>query len=80
MDAAELNKNIKVDLPIHADAADALEAMKRGISYKDRSKWMAVAAENNKKEYGFFKSILFFIVYIINQILLFIKNIFYFSS
>lgn len=52
VDAAELNKNIKVDLPIHADAADALEAMKRGITYKDRSKWLAVAAENNKKEYA----------------------------
>lgn len=52
VDAAELNKNIKADLPIHADAADALEAMKRGISYKDRSRWLALAAENNKKEFA----------------------------
>ena len=52
VDAAELNKNIKVDLPIHADAADALEALKHGIQYKDRSKWMALAKENDKREYA----------------------------
>ena len=39
IDPAELGKNLRVDLPIHADAGDALEALKKGLQHKDRSPW-----------------------------------------
>ena len=51
IDPAELGKNLPVDLPILADAADALEAMKTGILHKDRSAWIAVAEEYARREY-----------------------------
>lgn len=45
IDPAELGKNLRVDLPINADAGDALEALKVGLKYRDRSEWYAFARE-----------------------------------
>ena len=45
IDQAELNKNVKATLPIHADAKDALEAFKVGLKYKDRTDWFVFAKE-----------------------------------
>lgn len=51
IDAAELGKNLPVELGIHADAKEALEALKTGIRYKDRSAWIKSAEGHNDKEY-----------------------------
>lgn len=45
IDPAELGKNLRVDLPIHADAGDALEALKVGLKHKDRSQWFDFARQ-----------------------------------
>lgn len=45
IDPAELGKNLRVDLPIHADAADALEALKKGLQHKNRSPWFDFARQ-----------------------------------
>ncbi|MBQ4280303.1 MAG: biosynthetic-type acetolactate synthase large subunit [Rikenellaceae bacterium] len=45
IDQAELNKNIRVALLVHADAKDALEAFKVGLKYKDRTAWFAFAKD-----------------------------------
>ncbi len=51
IDVAELGKNIPVELPIHADAKDALEALKTGIKHKDRQEWFDFAKPYKKQEY-----------------------------
>ena len=51
IDSAELGKNLPVELPIHADAGEALEAMKSGIRHKDRSAWIDVAKGCDRREY-----------------------------
>ncbi len=52
IDAAEQGKNLRVDLPIHADAKDALEAMMAGIGYRERPEWFALAARERQAEQG----------------------------
>ncbi|MDD3107881.1 MAG: biosynthetic-type acetolactate synthase large subunit [Alistipes sp.] len=50
IDRAELGKNIAVDLAIHADAAEALKALKKGIQYHDRAAWLHTADACNQQE------------------------------
>lgn len=41
VDAAELNKNVKADLPIHGDAGEHWKLLKHGIQYKTgRNGWL----------------------------------------
>lgn len=51
IDVAELGKNIPVELPIHADAKDALEALKVGIHHKERKEWFDFAKPYKEQEY-----------------------------
>jgi acetolactate synthase-1/2/3 large subunit len=39
IDASELNKNVKVDIPIHADLGTVLRQLNPGVKAKDRSAW-----------------------------------------
>lgn len=50
IDAAELGKNLPVALPVHADAREALEAMKAGIRYRERPEWMELARRKQAEE------------------------------
>lgn len=50
IDAAELGKNLPITLSIHADAREALEAMKRGIRHREREAWLALAREKQAEE------------------------------
>lgn len=50
IDHAELGKNLRCDLPLNADAKEALEAMKTGLKYIDRAEWLAAAAQYRQKE------------------------------
>lgn len=53
IDSAELGKNLPVELPIHADAGEALEAMKSGIRHKDArrgSTWPKAATGANTRK------------------------------
>ena len=50
IDNSELGKNLRVDLPIHADAKDALEAFRKGLEYKERKDWFAFAKEKWEME------------------------------
>lgn len=45
IDHAELNKNIKIDVGIQADAKDALEALTVGLKHVDRAEWFEFARE-----------------------------------
>lgn len=51
IDAAELGKNMRVDLPLQADALQALEAMKVGLKHIDRKEWFERKAELNREDY-----------------------------
>ena len=51
IDNAELGKNVAVELPIHADAGDAFDALKVGIRYKERAEWIAMAEDYHRREY-----------------------------
>lgn len=51
IDPAELGKNVAVELPIHADAGDAFDALKVGIRYKERAEWIAMAEDYHRREY-----------------------------
>jgi acetolactate synthase-1/2/3 large subunit len=50
IDAAEQGKNLRVDLPIHADARDAVEAMMIGLRHRERREWFALAARQREVE------------------------------
>ncbi len=50
IDAAELGKNLPIALGIHADAREALEAMKAGIRHREREAWMEVARQKRAEE------------------------------
>lgn len=50
IDQAELGKNLRVDLPIHADAKDALEAMKVGLRHLPREEWFAFGEQCREQE------------------------------
>jgi acetolactate synthase-1/2/3 large subunit len=39
IDASEINKNVKVDVPIHADAYEALEALTERVEKKEYPEW-----------------------------------------
>lgn len=41
IDASELNKNVKVDVPIHADLGTVLRQINPGVKGKDRANWWA---------------------------------------
>lgn len=51
IDAAELGKNMRVDLPLQADALQALEAMKVGLKHIDRKEWFERKEELNREDY-----------------------------
>lgn len=50
VDKAELGKNVRVDLPIHANLADALEALKENLKHIDRKEWFDYAKEKWQME------------------------------
>lgn len=50
IDRAELGKNLRCDVPIHADALDALEAFKVGLKYAARGDWFAFARDKMAAE------------------------------
>lgn len=50
IDPAELGKNLRCDVPIHADALEALEAFKIGLKHVDRDEWFAFAKEKAEEE------------------------------
>lgn len=50
IDQAELGKNLRVDLPIHADAREALEALKIGLKHMPRTQWFEYAGQCLKNE------------------------------
>ena len=43
IDAAELGKNLRVDLPIQADAGEALRALQTGLKHRERRAWFDFA-------------------------------------
>lgn len=43
LDKAEMNKNIKADLPIHADAKITVEMLKEKVEYRERKDWFEFA-------------------------------------
>ena len=50
IDLAELGKNLRVDLPIKADAKGALELLFKGIKHVERDDWFAFAHEMHAEE------------------------------
>ena len=50
LDKAEINKNIKADLPIHTDAKLALEMLSERVIYRDRVSWFEFADRCRKRE------------------------------
>ncbi len=50
IDRAELGKNIRIDLALHADARTALEAFKVGLKYRERPDWFAFAEQERAVE------------------------------
>ncbi len=50
IDPAELGKNLRCDVPVHADALEALESFKVGLKYVDRGEWFAFAKEKMAEE------------------------------
>ncbi len=50
IDPAEPGKNLRVDLPIVADALDAVEGMMSGLRHKERGAWLALAKEKAAEE------------------------------
>ncbi len=52
IDQAEFNKNVKVDLPFHADAKDALTKLLPLVKKKNRPTWLKGFRDCDKKEYN----------------------------
>ncbi len=50
LDKAEINKNIKAHLPIHADAKLALTLLKERVEFRERGEWFSFASECRAKE------------------------------
>ncbi|MBR5671565.1 MAG: biosynthetic-type acetolactate synthase large subunit [Bacteroidales bacterium] len=50
IDKTEFNKNVQVDLTIHGDARQMLEAICDGLVYKDRESWRRFGYEQYDKE------------------------------
>ncbi len=51
IDEAELNKNVKADVAIHADAKEALRAILKYVKKANHSKWIQEFRQLEKKEY-----------------------------
>ncbi|MFI3263092.1 MAG: biosynthetic-type acetolactate synthase large subunit [Rikenellaceae bacterium] len=51
IDAVELNKIVKSDISIEADAKDAVEAMYAKVNTAERAEWLAFGKEQYNKEY-----------------------------
>jgi acetolactate synthase-1/2/3 large subunit len=51
IDRAEFNKNVLVDLPLHADAKDALKALLPLVEQKTYPAWMKTFADYEKQEF-----------------------------
>lgn len=51
IDAAEINKIIKADVAVHADAKTALEALIQEVAPAEHAAWLAEFREADKKEY-----------------------------
>ncbi len=51
LDAAEINKNIKADIAIHADAKEALPLLTERIKQKDYTEWIKEFKDHYKVEY-----------------------------
>ncbi len=51
IDPAEINKNVPVDFPVHADAKDALKALLPLVKEKKHSKWRKEFDVDYEKEY-----------------------------
>ena len=50
IDASEINKNVKVDLAIHGDAKDVLEALVPNVAHKRYPEWNAEFSKYEKEE------------------------------
>jgi acetolactate synthase-1/2/3 large subunit len=50
IDRSEIGKNIRCDMSLTADAGDALEAMKVGLRYVDRTPWFGFASAKRREE------------------------------
>ncbi|HEY9257403.1 thiamine pyrophosphate-binding protein, partial [Chitinophaga sp.] len=51
IDAAEIHKIIKADVPVHADAKEALTALLQQVKPAEHAAWLEEFAAANKKEY-----------------------------
>lgn len=51
LDKAEINKNVKADAPIHADAKEALSALTEKVNKGNHSEWMNEFKKLRKDEY-----------------------------
>ena len=51
LDAAEINKIIKADVAVHADAKDALPLLTEKVVFKDHSDWIKQFKDHDKIEY-----------------------------
>jgi len=52
IDAAEINKNVPVDYPIHGDAKDAIKALLPLVKKKKHSKWLKEFDKYYEKEFN----------------------------
>ncbi len=52
IDQAEIGKNLRVDVPINADAYEAIELLSVGLEYQDRDEWFALAKAKNDEEFN----------------------------
>ena len=51
IDASEIDKNVKTDVAVLADAKEAMEALMPLVEERDRSEWVAKFREADKKEF-----------------------------
>lgn len=52
IDNAEINKNIKADLPLNGDAAAILSCLNKKIEYAERKEWFDFAENKHNEELG----------------------------
>lgn len=52
IDKAEINKNVKAELPLNGDAKTILTAINKQIRYADRTEWFAYAQKEAEYEYS----------------------------
>lgn len=51
LDRAEINKNVKADAPVHADAKEALTALIEKVDQRDHSDWISEFKKLREEEY-----------------------------